>query len=64
MDDEALDRLAESRREFERQLTEARETVRSEVGVVARRGRWLVPVTAAAAGFALAFLLRRRRRHS
>jgi hypothetical protein len=63
LDDEALTRLAESRREFERQLADARETVRTEIGVAARRGRWLVPATAAAAGFALAFLLGRRRRH-
>ena len=55
-------RLEESRREAELRLAEVRTAVKTEVGVLPKKKYLLMTLAAGAAGFAVAFRKRGRRR--
>ena len=54
-----MNRIEESRREFERRLEEVRGSLESEVGFSPRKVGWLLPLAALSLGVALALRSRR-----
>ncbi len=57
----AIERLEANRREFTERLTDLRESLAREFGWAPKAKTWALPLVGFAAGFALAFWLKRRR---